>query len=177
MRRVLVFLMSAVALLPAASPRAQAAPATVVLVRHAEAIADAGTDPGLSEAGIARAAALAEALKDAGIAAVITTQYQRTILTGEPVASAMKAPLVRMRIAGGAAGLDAYVRQVVQRVHASYAGRTVVIIGHSNTVPALVKGLTGVETYDIAHDSYDHMFVVTAHAPGSGTVVRARYGR
>ena len=175
-RRALLVILAGVMSL-AASPAAQApVGTTVVIVRHAEAIPDAGSDPGLSDAGIARAAALRDALKDAGVAAVFTTQYQRTVLTGEPIASAMKAAAVKGTIGPGSGGLDAYVRDLVQTVHETYAGRTVLLVGHSNTVPALVKAFSGVSIADLAHDSYDQMFVVTTAAAGSGRLVRARYG-
>jgi hypothetical protein len=110
------------------------------------------------------------------VAAVFTTQYQRTVLTGEPIASAMKASAVKGTIGPGPSGLDAYVRDLVQTVHATYAGRTVLLVGHSNTVPALVKAFSGVIIADLAHDSYDQMFVVTTTGPNSGRLVRARYG-
>ena len=145
---------------------------TIVLARHAEAVPNAGNDPVLSEAGIARANALAAVLRDAGVTAVFTTQYQRTALTGEPVAAASKLAVVKMPVQGAT---DAYVAQVLKEIFAKHAGGTVVIVGHSNTVPAFVKALTGA-TVEIAHDSYDQLFVVTASAPGSGKLVRARYG-
>lgn len=161
----------------AAGQAAQTAPATtVVIVRHAEAVAGAGSDPVLSEAGTARAAALALALKDAGVQAVMTTQYQRTSLTGQAVASSTGATLVKDTIAGGAAGLDAYVQKIAKAVQGHTTGGVILVVGHSNTVPALVKGLSGVDVGEIAHDSYDNMFIVTMTGPGAGTVVRARYG-
>jgi broad specificity phosphatase PhoE len=167
----------AVLVLAAAAPSAQtAAPTTtLIIVRHAEAMPNAGADPVLSEAGAARAAALAEALKDAGVAVVMTSQYQRTAHTGRPTALAMKVDLVRDAIAGGPAGLDAYVQLVVQAVRSKYAGKTVLIVGHSNTVPALVKAFSGVEMPDLAHDSYDQMFVITTSEQTPARLVRARY--
>lgn len=179
MMRKLLLLMLAGAVCLAASPVAQSqAPActTVVIVRHAEAVPNSGADPALSDAGIARANALAGALKDAGVTAVFTTQYQRTMRTGQPTATAVKVPLVTTTIGAGAAGLDSYIRQTVDGLHDRYAGRTVVMVGHSNTVPALVKALSGVDIGEIAHDSYDQMFVIASVAPGRGRVVRARYG-
>ena len=152
------------ALLLALSGVDQSAPTTVILVRHAEAVANAGSDPVLSEAGSARAKALAAALKDAGVKAVITTQYQRTILTGRPLAEATGAELISLSAQTGDPAA----------IGAKYAGGVVVIVGHSNTVPAIVKGLTGVDVGEIAHDSYDQMFIVTG-APGSARLVRARY--
>ena len=46
-------------------------------------------DPDLSEAGRARAASLATALKDAGIVAIFTTEFKRTQQTAEPLAKAL----------------------------------------------------------------------------------------
>lgn len=139
MRKVLL-LAAAATVSAAASTAAQspsAAVTTVVIVRHAEAVPGGAADPVLSEAGIARANALAAALKDAGVATVFASQYQRTKLTGQPVATAMNVPLVATAIAAGAAGLDSYVKQIVADVHTKHAGRTVVIVGHSNTVRAI----------------------------------------
>lgn len=167
-------LLAAQAAAPVQAPAAGAT--TVVIVRHAEAVPNGGPDPVLTEAGAARANALADALADAGVTAVITTQYQRTALTGRPLAAAFNVPLMTESIAGGPAGLETYARTAVQAVHAKYAGGTVVIVGHSNTVPALVKAFSGAEVGEIAHDSYDRMFIVMTAAPGSGSVLRARYG-
>ena len=173
---VLLVIAAAIGANGSAVAQSQAAGATtVIIVRHAEAVPNAGSDPVLSDAGVARANALAAALKDAGVAGVFTTQYQRTALTGQAVATATNTPLVKTTIAGGAAGLDGYVKQMVADVHAKFAGRTVVIVGHSNTVPALVKAFTGSDVEEIAHDSYDQMFVVTTAAAGKGRLVRARY--
>lgn len=174
---MIIFTLALLAALAAAPPQTPAAGATtVVIVRHAEAVPDGGPDPILSEAGVARANALAEALADAGVKAVITTQYQRTALTGGPLAAALNLPLIKESIAGGPAGLDTYARNAVQTIRTQYAGGTVVFVGHSNTVPALVKAFSGIDVGEIAHDSYDRMFVVTLKPDGSGSVVRARYG-
>jgi broad specificity phosphatase PhoE len=158
--------------LASAVPQATAPSTTIVIVRHAEAVPDAGRDPVLSEAGAARAKALAAALSGADVAAVYSTQYQRTRLTGEPVAAAAGTTVTVLPIEGDTA---AYASALVARVLSTHAGRTVVIVGHSNTVPALVKAFSGVGEGDIAHDTYDLMFVVTAEAPGKARVVRARY--
>ena len=151
-----------------------AAPTTIVIVRHAEALPDAGRDPVLAEAGAAHAAALAAALADADVAAVYATQYQRTQMTGAPAATGAKVQVTVRPIEGSG---DIYAAALAADVLAAHAGRTVVIVGHSNTVPALVKAFSGVEVPEIAHDTYNLMFIVTARASGTGSLVRARYGR
>lgn len=173
-RSLMLFVGPMLAALSGAWPAPQTAPpTTIVLVRHAEAVPDAGRDPVLSEAGRVRAAALAGALSDADVKAVYATQYQRTQLTGAPVAAAAGLQVQVRPIEGE---LDAYVTALVKDVLAAHAGGTVVIVGHSNTVPAMVKSFSGVDPGEIAHDTYDRMLIVTTNAPGAGRLVRARYG-
>lgn len=173
-RMMLLFAAPVLAALASAAPAAQApAATTIVIVRHAEAVPDAGRDPVLSEAGTARAKALVETLSAAQVTAVYSTQYQRTRLTGTPVAEGAGLQ-VRVRPIEGET--SAYVDALMKEVLAAHPGGTVLIVGHSNTVPALVKGFSGVDPGEIAHDTYDLMFVVTARGPGRATVVRARYG-
>lgn len=164
----------ALSILGATTLRAQGpAPTTIIVVRHAEALADAGRDPALSEVGLNRGRALADAVGSADIRAILVTQYQRTRQTAEVTAADTGAPIVVM---AADRDLDAHVNAVVARVFAEYAGRTVLIVGHSNTVPEIVKGFSGVDVGEIAHDSYDNLFIVTAGSAGKGSLVRARYG-
>jgi hypothetical protein len=61
--------------------------------------------PPFSEAGQARARALAGLLKDAGITAIYTSEFQRTIRTAEPLAVALKiAPVSHPVMTLGAGG-------------------------------------------------------------------------
>ena len=66
---------AALTLLSVATPAL--AQKAIVVVRHAEKV-DESADPALSAAGIARAEALALALKSMDVKAVYVTQYQRT---------------------------------------------------------------------------------------------------
>src|SRR5688500_11285006 len=116
-RRCTALQTAVVVMMMAAAPAAQAPiETTVVLVRHAEVLPDGSADPVLAESGIARATALAEVLKDAGVKAILTTHYKRTIMTGEPLSASAKVPLMPLGIKAGTAGLDAHVREVVHSV-------------------------------------------------------------
>lgn len=65
----------------------RAAPVTtIVLVRHAEKGTEPKADPPLTEAGAARAAALPDALEGLKPDAVLSTNFDRTRSTAEPVA-------------------------------------------------------------------------------------------
>jgi broad specificity phosphatase PhoE len=65
---------------------AQRGPTIVIVVRHAEKDIVPANDPPLTAARVERAAALASALSDAGVGAIITTQLVRTRDTARPLA-------------------------------------------------------------------------------------------
>lgn len=107
----------------------------VFLVRHAEAQQGAGSDPGLSPKGDARAHELARLLASAGVTHLFASEYQRTQQTLAPLAQE--------------AGLEVTVVSArdpeaqVSALRALEAGAVAVVAGHSNTVPTLVKLLGG----------------------------------
>ena len=147
-------LADAVALAQASDPGGSG---VVFLVRHAEradagmaAAKMAGADPELSDAGKARAQALAGLLKDAQIAAIFTTQYKRTKDTAQPLAAAAGLQPVTVD-SNDAAGLVAKVKA---------ATGNVLVVGHSNTVPDVIKSLGISEPIAIADDQFDNLFVV-----------------
>lgn len=146
--------------------------ATVVLVvRHAERAPGAG-DPPISDAGRARATALAEIGKLTGVSAIVTTQLQRTRQTAAPLAEALKiTPVVvpaQADVAKHAAEVAAAVRQ--------QAGKTVLVVGHSNTVPAIVAALGGPKLPDLCETEYDSLVTLILDAGGSVRIVRTRFG-
>lgn len=140
----------------------------VVVVRHAEKAADGGRDPVLSAAGQQRAQALAKLLGDQPPAAIYATQYRRTQLTAAPSAQASQ-QRIHVRPAGeSAASLAAHLRHDRPR-------GTVLVVGHSNTVPALVEALSGQAVAAIGEDEYDHVFIVTLPAEGPARLESRRY--
>lgn len=143
----------------AAQPAGSAAPdpvTTIIVVRHAEKMDD-GADPALSAAGEARAAALAGALQHAGVTAIYTTQFRRTRDTAVPLARRIGVTPTLMEAGGGA---GSHASAVAERVLAEARGSTAVIVGHSNTVPDIVRALGGPDVGAIADDEYMHLFVL-----------------
>ena len=140
------------------------APGTVIVVRHMEKLADAGDDPGLSPAGQRRAARVAELLAAAGVDAVFATQYRRTAETALPLAERLSLPLHVY----DARDTEALVRDV----NATYRDQTVVIVGHSNTVPEIVEALSGEEIGAISEDRYGDVYLVTRPKLGRASVTR-----
>ncbi|MGV3709245.1 MAG: phosphoglycerate mutase family protein [Gemmatimonas sp.] len=152
---------------------AQNAPAMVILVRHAEKASVGGSDPSLSELGQARAKALATTLNDAGVSAVITTTYKRTIETADALVAAKSLKVEKMPITGGTAQ---HVTDVVAAVR-KHPGEVVLVVGHSNTIPAIVAALGGPKVADLCESNYASLFVVHMAKEGAPAhVVRSRYG-
>ena len=145
---------------------------TVVIVRHAEK-ADASADPLLSEAGQARARALVAELADAHPSLILTSPLQRTILTAAPTAEIHSAPSEVVSLEGGGA---AHIAATVARVRALPQDATVLIVGHSNTVPAIARALGYAEAADMPECEYDRM--TTLHLMGEAQAhgVVSRYG-
>ncbi|GLR11913.1 phosphoglycerate mutase [Chitinimonas prasina] len=122
----------ALALLCSLSLTAQACDSgTLYLMRHAEKSAQGGSDPALSAQGEARAQALVEKFSQQAIAAVFSTDYQRTRATATPLAKARQLDVILYNPDQPA--------QLLQRLAQDYCGKHVVIVGHSNTVPELIK--------------------------------------
>lgn len=146
-----------------------AEPTLVILVRHAEKAEGPHDDPGLSEAGQRRAEALAQALSGAGIAHIVTTQWQRTRRTAAPLAAQLGIEPTVVATRKGAA----HAAQVAAAVRA-LSGR-VLVVGHSNTVPDIAAALAGVAPLPpLCETSYSHLFVV--HGGPSAALLRLRYG-
>jgi len=128
------------------------APTTVYVVRHGEAEQDGTRDPALTSAGESRAEALRAALADAGIAAIYSSPYRRTQATATPLAGALGLRLHEYdpRDAGA----------LVTRIRREHAGRSVLVVGHSNTVPLVVEALGAARPPDLAHAEHDPVFIV-----------------
>jgi broad specificity phosphatase PhoE len=146
---------------------------TVILVRHAERAAEPRADPPLTEAGQARAAALARALESAGVGSAIVTQYRRTRETADPTARAGGVTPIVAEVAGG---LAAHVQAVADAVRGRPAGETVLVVGHSNTIPAIIAALGGPRLPDLCDTEYATLFVLTVPAAGSARLIRGAYG-
>ena len=146
-------------------------PTVVLLVRHAEKAAQPAQDPPLTEAGAARARALVQVARDAGVTAIITTPFERTRKTAEPTAVALHVtPEV---VEAGAAAQHA--KDVADQV-LKHVGGTVLVVGHSNTIPAIVGALGAPRPRELCDSEYDQLFVVIIGDTGPPRLIRSRYG-
>ena len=132
---------------------AGAQPRLIFLVRHAERAATSGRvppDTGLSAEGKTRADHLGQQLKDAGIAAIFTTEYKRTQQTAAPLAHSLG---IQPEIvsAGDLRSLIAKIKN---------ATGNVLVVGHSNTLPQIVNALGVHVRVTISEGDYDNLFIV-----------------
>jgi broad specificity phosphatase PhoE len=151
---------------PAASSSLPAADSTVVihLVRHAEKLDDS-RDPPLNEAGKHRADLLADLLQDAGITAIWSTEYQRTLATAAPLASRLG-----LKVQAYHPGDLAAFAAILLRTPGRH-----LVVGHSNTNPALVQALGGAPHDPIKDTEYDRLYTIVASG-GQVTTVLLRFG-
>lgn len=167
--RLLAVVAGALLLFLSAPRSAAAQPSLVILVRHGEKQPAPADDPSLSEAGVARARALDAALALATPSTIVVSPRKRTSETAAVVQQ-------RVGVAPTVIPLDA---RHVQNVAAAImkASGVVLVVGHSNTIPAIVNALAGTTLPDLCDASYATMFLVT---PASGArrsqVVKTTYG-
>ncbi len=155
---------------------AQDSPTVVVVIRHAEKVADGSNDPSLSEAGVKRAQELVELAEESGVKAIYTTQYKRSQETARPLAARLSVPVTSVEINKENAG--AYPAKLAKEVLSKHAGQVVLIIGHSNTVPAIVEALGGKRPAAIDDATeFDRVFVVVVPKSGAAKVIKTRYGQ
>lgn len=143
---------------------------TVYVVRHAEkeSAEIGGRDPSLTAQGRSRAEALAAMLGDDDVNAVFATEFKRTQETVEPLAAALGVP-VRESAAGQPEALSA-------RILDEFAGATVVVAAHSNTVPRILAALGVREEIVIDESEYGDLFVVVVEGDEVIDFTRHRFG-
>lgn len=145
---------------------------TVVIVRHAEKAPEPADDPVLSDAGQQRANDLAALLADAGIDAIIVSELQRTSLTAQPLARRLGIVPVVVPVRTGA---DGQATAIAEAIRSTYAGKTVLVVGHSNTVPLIARALGVTRAFTIPDPEYDNLVIVRLRNGGT-TWMRARFG-
>lgn len=171
-RTLLAFLVLAGVPAMAAAQHTTAGDKLVFIVRHAEKASATDPDPSLSEAGMARAAALAAALRDARVSDILVTPRKRTAETAAPLASSLE---LTMHVVPFGTSTPEHAASVATAVRAA-KGAVVLIVGHSNSVNAIIAALGGPRMPDLCDAAYANLFVVRLPAAGAPSLVRAQYG-
>ena len=104
-------------------------------------------------------------LRDSRLDAIYVTEYLRTQQTAQPSADYFHLRPQRVDSGNTAALVDAIRR---------HASSSVLVVGHSNTVPAIVSMLGG-PAVRIGETEFDNLFIVTVTS-GQTSVLQLRYG-
>ena len=154
-------------------------PITVYLVRHAERADEPRQDPPLTEKGTARAQELARILGNANIKAIITSQYSRTKLTAEALAKQANVAVTSISLSVSPSNPRMISEQSTAEVTNKIlerGGESVLVVGHSNSIPDVIKKLGGDISPAIDEKKFDDLFVVTVYAKGKAKVAHLKYG-
>jgi broad specificity phosphatase PhoE len=143
----------------------------VLVVRHGEKATTPKENPPLSPAGEARARALLDVLRDAGVTTVITTEQRRTRDTGAPLLAAahLRGVIVptspdRQRHADAVA---AAARQ---------AGGTVLIVDHQLTMPLIIAALGGPSVQTVCDMEFSNLYILLPADSARLQLIRSHYG-
>lgn len=130
-----------------ASGSALAEPSAIYLVRHAEK-GSVGKDPDLTPRGQERARNIATILGKAGITAIFSTPTARTQQTAAPLAQRTGVTVQIYDPRGPLALLE----------EVKAASGAVLVVGHSNTLPELVRLFGGAPGTEIGEEEYDRLY-------------------
>jgi broad specificity phosphatase PhoE len=143
---------------------------SVILVRHAELDDAPGVDAkriSISGTGELRAQRLAQLLAQANVAAVYATDFARTQETAAPAAKAAGHE-VTVLSKGDA-------NDFVARMRRDNAQQVVLVVGHTDTIPGIIKALGHPDDIKIDSKDYGNIFIVTPKSEGAPGFLRLRY--
>lgn len=149
------------------------APTTILIVRHAEKQTNAGDDPHLSDAGVARAQALARTAEHANVDVIYVSQFLRTKETAAPLAAAKRIPVTALPVGKA----EEYPKLIVNDILMRHSGKVVLVVSHSNIVPGIVEELTHVKVPEIPDSEYSRLYIVTVQAGKAPQIIAAQYGQ
>ena len=133
---------------------------TYYLIRHAEKDRSdsKNQDPNLTDAGLKRAEKWAKILKDIEFHAVYSINYNRTKQTAQPLAKAQKLNITNYDPNNL---YDDNFKQATK-------GKTILVVGHSNTTPQFANTILGKKKYENIDDSENGaLFIVQVLEDGS----------
>lgn len=131
---------------------AQTKTTNIYLIRHAEK-ADNSINPDLSQAGLQRAQHWNDIFSAVKFDAVYSTNYKRTEQTATPTATSQKISISHYE------PKDLTVEKIK-----AHSGQTILIVGHSNTIPDLVNQLIGQNKYPMMEETeFGNLYLITSN--------------
>jgi 2,3-bisphosphoglycerate-dependent phosphoglycerate mutase len=172
---LIIFIIAAYFKLDASQPTRQVAAkaktgtTTIFLLRHAEKDSSkpGEEDPDLNPAGIQRARALQQYLANTPVDAFFSTQYKRNQKTLTYLAQGRPLQFYE--------GHD--FKRLRSRVLEEFKGKTVVIVGHSNTLLPIIEAFGAKKPMaQIGENQYDLLFKLKISSRGKASVKTLHYG-
>jgi len=127
---------------------------TYYFIRHAEKLRIDKTDknPNLNFNGYKRAEAWKDVFSDVPFDAIYSTDYNRTKLTAKPTATSKNLPILLYNP-------NTMYSEAFQN---NTKGKTVLVVGHSNTTNVFANKILGIEKYkEIKDNNNSNLYIVT----------------
>jgi len=127
---------------------------TYYLIRHAEKDLSnpENKNPNLSDIGVQRAESWVEILKNASFDAVYSTDYNRTKQTAKPIALSNRLETI----------IYDFNTFDFEKFKSETKGKTILIVGHSNTTPIFMNAFIGNQKYQqIKESNYSNLYIIT----------------
>jgi broad specificity phosphatase PhoE len=140
---------------------------TVILIRHADRTSSTNSDPPLNTKGEARVQKLIHVLGQSGIEAIYHSHFIRSKQTAQPLAAHLPGIATKQ--------LDEAL-EIKNNILAHHAGKAVLVIGHSDTVPDLINQLSAGRMPVINDSEFDNLFIVTVLGTGKASITHLKYG-
>jgi 2,3-bisphosphoglycerate-dependent phosphoglycerate mutase len=122
-----------------------------ILIRHAEKAG--GEDPDLTPEGIRRAILLSEALRGVPLQAIYASELRRTQQTATPTAQEQGLPVLPYN--------PKQIGEMADKLWREHRGQAVLVVGHTNTTPALANLLGGIAALpELPESDYDKIYLV-----------------
>lgn len=118
----------------------------------------------LTTDGESRAQTLANMLSNAGVGAVLSTNTVRTFETANNTAQQ----------AGLSVQTYGAPAEAAQLITANHRGQTVLVVGHSNTVPQIIQAL-GVNNTPFVGNQFNNLFLATIASTGEASLTHLKY--
>jgi broad specificity phosphatase PhoE len=154
MKTLLRSFLSSLLLLSLFAATAQSGTTTIIVLRHAEkdtSQASMQGDPALSSKGEKRALSLVSALSRYRVDEIYSTNFIRTKATVAPLADKYGYEIFTYN----PTNLQSFADQLKM-----IEGKTIVVVGHSNTVAKLVNMIASTDYPDMPDDAYDRLYII-----------------
>ncbi len=146
---------------------------TVIIVRHADVMSDAGDDVGLSPLGAIRAEELSRALGDIdvvdGLDAILVGSDRASRETAEPLARRLNLPVQQVDTSS--------LTRIAKGIMKDRKGQIVLVVAKAADIPILIPRFQGSKKVpELSDREYDNLYIVSVPWYGKVKTLRLHYG-